>query len=124
MKDLDTVLKEAHVVSLHCPLTDENRKMINRGSIAQMRDGAILVNTARGGLVDEEAVVEAIKAGKLRAAGLDSFASEPLIGSHIFSGVPNVMLTPHVGGVTSDAYVAMGVAAANNVLTVLDAAAR
>lgn len=120
MCDLDTVLKEAHVVSLHCPLTEENRKMINRESIAKMRDGAILVNTARGGLVDEEAVVEALKTGKLRAAGLDSFANEPLADGHIFGGVPNAILTPHIGGVTSDAYVAMGVGAARNVLAVLN----
>jgi D-3-phosphoglycerate dehydrogenase len=118
--DLDTVFREAHVVSLHCPLTDENRKMINRESIATMRDGAILVNTARGGLVDEEAVVEALKTGKLRAAGLDSFQNEPLSGAHVFSGIPNAILSPHIGGVTSDAYVAMGVGAARNVLAVLN----
>lgn len=120
MHDLDTVFREAHVLSLHCPLTETNRNMVNRESIAKMRDGAILVNTARGGLVDEQAIVEAIKAGKLRAAALDSFQNEPLSGEHIFSNVQNVILTPHIGGVTSDAYVGMGVAAARNVLAVLN----
>jgi D-3-phosphoglycerate dehydrogenase len=121
MNELETVFSQAHVISLHCPLTSENRKMINSTTLAQMRDGAILVNTARGGLVDEEAVVEALKSGKLRAAGLDSFEREPLTGPHIFNGVPNAILSPHIGGVTSDAYVAMGVAAASNVLAVVNA---
>ena len=119
LKDLDSVLAEADVLSLHCPLTDQNRRMINSETLARMRDGAILVNTARGGLLDEQAIVDAVRSGKLRAAGLDSFAKEPLVGSHIFTGVPNVVLSPHVGGVTSDAYVNMGTAAARNVLDVL-----
>jgi D-3-phosphoglycerate dehydrogenase len=117
--ELNTVLTESDVVSLHCPLTAENRKMINRETLALMRSGAILINTARGGLVDQEALLEAMQAGKLRAAGLDAFESEPLNASHIFSGIPNVILTPHIGGVTSDAYVSMGAAAARNVLAVL-----
>lgn len=119
MCDLRTVLAEADVVSLHCPLTADNRKMINRETLARMRDGAILINTARGGLVDQQALLEAIQAGKLRAVGLDTFETEPLTASHMFSGVPNVILTPHIGGVTSDAYVNMGTAAARNVLAVL-----
>jgi D-3-phosphoglycerate dehydrogenase len=88
MNDLDAVLKEAHVISLRCRLTNANRKMINRDSIAQMRDGAILVNTARGGLVDEVAMVAAIKVRNLRGAALDSFENEPLTG--------NVSLTEHM----------------------------
>lgn len=120
MCDLGTVLAEADVVSLHCPLTLENRKMINCETIALMRDGAILINTARGGLVDQQDLLEAIQAGKLRAVGLDTFETEPLTVSHIFSGIPNVILTPHIGGVTSDAYVTMGTAAARNVLAVLN----
>jgi D-3-phosphoglycerate dehydrogenase len=84
-----------------------------------MREGAILINTARGGLVDQEALLEALQAGKLRATGLDAFEAEPLRPSHIFSGIPNVILTPHVGGITSDTYVSMGTAAARNILTVL-----
>ena len=117
--DLAKVISESDVLSLNCPLTSENRNMINRETLAKMRDGAILVNTARGGLVDEQALVEALKAGKLRAAGLDSFQVEPLAAPHVFQGVPNVILTPHTGGVTSDAYVSMGTAAARNILAVL-----
>jgi D-3-phosphoglycerate dehydrogenase len=123
VSDFDTVLTKADVLSLHCPLTDQNRRMINEETLGRMREGAILVNTARGGLVDERAVVAAVQSGKLRAAGLDSFAKEPLVGPHIFSGVPNLVLSPHVGGVTTDAYVNMGTAAARNVLAVLREAA-
>jgi D-3-phosphoglycerate dehydrogenase len=116
---LDEVLSQSEVISLHCPLTSDNRNLINRETISRMRDGVIIVNTARGGLVDEEAVIEAIRAGKIRAAGLDSFHTEPLTGEHHFTGVPNLILTPHVGGGTTDAYVNMGTAAARNVLDAL-----
>ncbi|HEX6793587.1 MAG TPA: hydroxyacid dehydrogenase [Casimicrobiaceae bacterium] len=119
MADLDTVIRESDVLSLHCPLTDENRHMINVETLARIKDGAILVNTARGGLVDEEALAAALASGKLRAAGLDSFEKEPLTLRHRFQEIPNVVLTPHIGGVTSDAYVAMGTSAATNVLAVL-----
>lgn len=119
--DRDGVIAGADVLSLHCPMTPENAKMINRETIARMKDGAILVNTARGGLVDEDALAEALRAGKLRAAGLDSFAAEPVVGRHPFSELPNVILSPHIGGVTSDAYVSMGTAAARNILQVLGA---
>lgn len=119
---LADLYREAHVVSLHCPLTADNRNMINRESIAMMRDGAIIVNTARGGLINEADLIEALNARKLRAAGLDSFQTEPLVGEHAFSKVPNAILSPHIGGVTTDAYIGMGTGAAGNVLAVLDAA--
>lgn len=117
--DLAELFRQSHVVSLNCPLTEDNRHMINRDSLAAMRDGAILVNTGRGGLVDDPALLEALASGKLRAAGLDAFATEPLVGEHAFRAVPNVILSPHVGGVSEDAYVNMGTAAARNVLAVL-----
>lgn len=116
---LEELLHRCHVVSLNCPLTEENRQMINRASLATMRDGAILVNTGRGGLVDDAALIEALASGKLRAAGLDSFTPEPLAGEHPYRAVDNAILSPHVGGVSEDAYVNMGVAAARNVLAVL-----
>lgn len=119
LRPLADVLSGADVVSLNCPLTESNRKMINRESIAAMRDGAILVNTGRGGLVDDDALAEALAAGKLRGVGLDSFNGEPLQGEHRWRNVPGVVLSPHIGGVTGDAYVNMGVAAARNVLAVL-----
>jgi len=120
---LDDLLARSLVVSLNCPLTADNRGLINRGSLATMRDGAILVNTGRGGLIDEPALLEALASGKLRAAGLDAFATEPLVGEHAFRAVPNVILSPHIGGVSEDAYVNMGTAAARNALAVLGEAA-
>ncbi|RAP65445.1 3-phosphoglycerate dehydrogenase [Achromobacter sp. HZ01] len=116
---LDTIWRESDVVSLHCPLTDENRGMVNAQTLAQCRPGVILVNTARGGLVDEDALLQAVRSGHVRAAGLDSFAVEPMTPGHPFQQEPRIILSPHIGGVTSAAYVNMGVAAARNALDVL-----
>ena len=80
----------------------------------------ILVNTARGGLVDEQALLEAVRSGQVAMAGLDSFATEPMTVPHIFQNEPGFVLSPHIGGVTADAYVKMGVAAAQNALAVLN----
>ena len=116
---LAELYSRSHVVSLNCPLTEDNRHMINRESLAAMRDGAILVNTGRGGLVDDAALIEALRSGKLRGAGLDAFTPEPLVGDHQYKDVAGTILSPHVGGVSEDAYVNMGVAASHNVLEVL-----
>jgi D-3-phosphoglycerate dehydrogenase len=118
--DLDTLYARSDVVSLHCPLTAENKHMINAQSLARMKDGTILVNTARGGLIDEAALIAALNSGKLRAAGLDSFEKEPFAAPHPLQDIGNAILSPHIGGVTSDAYIAMGTGAARNVLAVLN----
>ena len=120
--DLATVWRESDVISLHCPLTDDNREMINANTLAQCRKGLILVNTARGALIDESALVAAVQSGQVAMAGLDSFAMEPMTAPHLFQGHPGFVLSPHIGGVTSDAYTAMGVAAARNTLAVLQQA--
>ncbi len=120
---LPELLRESDIVSLHCPLTADNRRMINNETLALMKDGAILINTARGGLVDESAVRGALASGKLRAAGLDSFENEPPAADHLLRNTPNLVMTPHIGGVTGDAYVNMGIAAANNVIEALGQAA-
>ena len=117
--ELDRVIADCDVLSLNCPLTPESRNLIDRGTLAKMKDGAILVNTARGGLVDEPSLAEAVRSGKLRAAGLDSFQVEPMEAPHVFHGIEAIVLTPHVAGVTGDAYVNMGVAAARNILAVV-----
>lgn len=119
MIDLPALLRQSDIVSLHCPLTADNRRMINRESLAQMKDGAILVNTARGGLVDEAAVRDALVSGKLRAAGLDSFDNEPPPADHLLRNAPNLVMSPHIGGVTGDAYMNMGIAAAKNIIDAL-----
>ncbi len=117
--DLDTLWRESDAISLHCPLTDDNRGLLNAGTLAQCKRGVIIVNTARGGLVDEAALLAAVRSGQVMAAGLDSFAVEPMTAGHPFQGEKNFVLSPHIGGVTSDAYVNMGVGAAQNLLRVL-----
>lgn len=121
---LDTLYAQSDVVSLHCPLTAENRKMLNRDTLSRFKPGAILVNTARGGLIDEAALAEALASGQLRAAGLDSFDVEPMTTPHPFQGIANVILSPHIGGVSDAAYVNMGKGAAANVLAVIEERAR
>jgi D-3-phosphoglycerate dehydrogenase len=119
--DLATVWRESDAISLHCPLTPENRNMVNAQTLQACKRGVILVNTARGGLVDEAALLAALRSGQVAAAGLDSFAVEPMTAPHPFHGERNIVLSPPIGGVTSDAYVNMGVGAARNVLQVLQA---
>ncbi|WP_447774465.1 NAD(P)-dependent oxidoreductase [Variovorax boronicumulans] len=117
--DLATLWRESDAVSLHCPLTEDNRGLLNAQTLAQCKRGVIVVNTARGGLIDEEALLAALNAGQVAMAGLDSFAVEPMAPGHPFQGNKHIVLSPHIGGVTSDAYVNMGVGAAKNLLQVL-----
>lgn len=91
------------VISLHCPLTSETEKLVNREFISKMKDGAILINTARGGLVDEEALAEALKSGKLAGAGLDVLSKEPPEPNHPLMGLPNCWITPHIGFIPIEA---------------------
>ncbi|AOY94650.1 3-phosphoglycerate dehydrogenase [Cupriavidus sp. USMAA2-4] len=120
--DLDTLWREADAISLHCPLTEDNRGLLNAATLARCKPGVIVVNTARGGLIDEAALLAAVQDGQVRAAGLDSFAVEPMVAGHPFQRQPGFILSPHIGGVTSDAYVNMGLGAARNALAVLEAA--
>jgi phosphoglycerate dehydrogenase-like enzyme len=100
---LDTVLREADVLSLHLRLFPELSGFLNQARIAQMKPGAILINTARGELVDEDALVVALTEGRLRGAGLDVFAHQPLSADHPLRDHPNVVLTPSQGWNTTDA---------------------
>lgn len=118
--DLATIWRDADVISLHCPLTEDNRKLLNARPLAACKRGVIVVNTARGGLIDEPALLDAVRSGQVRAAGLDSFAVEPMTAGHAFHGQPGIILSPHIGGVTSDAYVNMGVGAARNARSVVE----
>lgn len=94
--DLDTLLRESDILSLHCPLTPDNEKVINAENISKMKDGAMLVNTARGALVDETALIEALQSGKLRYAALDVVFQEPLPADHPLLKVKNCIITPHI----------------------------
>jgi D-3-phosphoglycerate dehydrogenase len=93
--DIDTLLARSHVVSLHLLLSDETRGFVSRERIAAMKPGVILVNTARGALVDEEAMIDALKSGHIRHAGLDVFNIEPLPADHPLTKLPNVTLSAH-----------------------------
>lgn len=97
---LDTLLATADVVSLHVPLTGETRSLFDARRLAAMKPGAVLVNTSRGGIVDEAALVAALRGGRLGGAALDVFAVEPLPADNAFAGCPNLLLTPHVAGVS------------------------
>ena len=94
--ELDTLLKESDIVSLHCPLTPQTQQIINTRSLAIMKDGAILLNTARGPLIDEQAVVDALKCGKLRGFAADVVCAEPMAENNPLMGAPNCILTPHM----------------------------
>ncbi len=94
--DLDTVLRESDVISLHCPLFPQTERMINRDTLAKMKDGAILINNSRGGLIDEQAVADALNSGKLRAAAVDVVTVEPILGTNPLLTAKNCVITPHM----------------------------
>jgi (S)-sulfolactate dehydrogenase len=102
---LDTLLGAADVVTLHCPLTEETRGMIGAQQLGRMKQGAVLVNSARGGIIDHPALAAALRSGHLGGAALDVFEWEPIKmeEGQIFAGIANVILTPHISGVTAEA---------------------
>jgi len=118
--ELADIWRDSDAISLHCPLTPDNAKLVNAKTLAACKRGVIIVNTARGGLIDEAALLDAVRSGQVHSAGLDSFAVEPMTAPHPFHGEKHITLSPHVGGVTADAYVKMGLAAAKNALAVLN----
>jgi len=99
---LDDLLRAADVVSLHVPLTESTRNLMDDSRIGLMKQGAVLVNTARGGIVDEAALARALRAGRLAGAALDVFEREPVPAGSNLADVPNLVLTPHIGGVTRE----------------------
>jgi D-3-phosphoglycerate dehydrogenase/(S)-sulfolactate dehydrogenase len=120
--DLATLLERSDVVSLHVPLTPETRGLIGANELARMRPSAILVNTSRGGLVDEEALAAAIRDGRIAGAGLDAFAKEPLPASSPLLGLDNVVLTGHVAYATGVAARAAAQSAIDAIVTVAEGA--
>lgn len=102
--ELETLLAEADIVTLHLPATPATRHLIDGAALARMRPGATLINTARGDLVDEPALIEALESGRLGGAGLDVFASEPLLSGSPLARFRNVVLTPHISAGTRDAF--------------------
>lgn len=116
--DFDTLLAQSDVVSLHVPLTPATRNMIGAAQLAALRPGSVLINAARGGVIDEGAVVEALRSGQLGGAALDVFEHEPLDAARgiAFADLPNLLLTPHIAGVTEESNVRVSEVTARAVL--------
>jgi phosphoglycerate dehydrogenase-like enzyme len=113
-RTLDALLGEADIVSLHLPLTEATAARIDAKAIARIKPGAILINTARGGLVDQVALVDALRSGRFAAAGLDVFAHEPPDPADALFALPNVVLTPHIAWLTTGTFDRSFVLAAEN----------
>ncbi len=118
--DLDAALPRADFVSIHCPKTPETVALFDTARLSRMKPSAYLINTARGGIVDEAALYDALVSGRLAGAGLDVFAQEPPPVGHRLFELPNVIIAPHVAGVTREAIDRMSEQTARNILSVLD----
>jgi D-3-phosphoglycerate dehydrogenase len=118
--DLPALLAEADVVSLHVPLTRTTRGLVGAEQLATMKRGAILLNVARGGVVDEAALAEALASGHLAGAGIDVFSAEPPGADLALLAAPNAVLTPHLGASTAEAQVRVALEAAQALIDVLD----
>jgi (S)-sulfolactate dehydrogenase len=101
-KALDEVLAQSDVVSLHVPLTEQTRNLIDKTALARMKRTSVMINTSRGGIVDEAALADALRSGELGGAAIDVFSQEPLAPGNALSDAPNVILTPHIAGVTAE----------------------
>ena len=120
VSDLDAALPRADFLSIHCPKTAETIGMFNAARLRRMKPTAYLINTARGGIVDEPALHDALVSGRLAGAGLDVFEQEPPPAGHSLFSLPNVIMAPHVAGVTREAVDRMSEQTARNILSVLD----
>ena len=119
VSSLDELLASADFISIHVPLSPETKNMIGAKELAKCKDGVIIVNCARGGIVDEDALYDALRRGKVRAAGIDVYAEEPPIGIHKLATLPNVALTPHIGAQTHEGQQRAGVQIAERVIEAL-----
>ncbi|MBF9002181.1 hydroxyacid dehydrogenase [Vibrio nitrifigilis] len=117
---LTELLSEVDVVSLHRPLRKDTAHTLNAKTLSIIKPGAIVVNTSRGGLIDENALVEALQSGRLFGAGLDVFEQEPLAPSSVLASLPNVLLTPHVAGSSQEALIATATQCARQVIDALN----
>ncbi|BCB18557.1 hydroxyacid dehydrogenase [Bosea sp. ANAM02] len=119
-RDLDSLVAEADIVSLHCPLTNATRDLLDARRFGLMKPNALVVNTARGALIDEAALAAALLEGRIAGAGLDSFAVEPPAPDSPLWALPNLIATPHIAGVTAGSAKTMAEIAARHVIAVLD----
>lgn len=111
----DSIIEQADILSLHCPLTPETKGIIGKKQLESMKQGTIIINTARGELIDEVALIKALKNGRVAFAGLDVFSTEPLQMTSPLLNMENVILTPHISGITRDSFLAMAREAFNNI---------
>ena len=116
---LDELIRWSEIISIHIPATPETMKLISKEHIEAMRDGVYIVNTARGKVVDEEALIEALKSGKIRGAALDVFMNEPLSTDSPLCEMDNVILTPHLGASNLEGMQRMALQVAEGVLRVI-----
>jgi D-3-phosphoglycerate dehydrogenase len=117
---VDELVGQADVVVLCCPLTAQTTSLIDRQRIARMKPGALLVNVSRGPVVDEDALVRALRDGLIGGAALDVFATQPLPADHPYLGFPNVIVTPHMAGITEESMARMGIGAAEEAIRILN----
>jgi len=120
VQDLDAAVARADFITIHCPKTPETVGMFNAARLAHMKPSAYIVNTARGGIIDEKALYDALKANRIAGAALDVFDQEPTPQDNPLLTLPNFIAAPHVAGVTREAVDRMGVTAVQNILSVLD----
>lgn len=116
---IDALVEQSDIIVLCCPLTEETRGLISRERIARMRPNALLINVSRGPVIDDEALIEALRQGRIGGAALDVFATQPLPPNHPYFGFDNVIVTPHMAGITEESMMRMGVGAAGEALLVL-----
>jgi D-3-phosphoglycerate dehydrogenase len=120
VSDLDAAVAQADFISVHCPKNAETTNLFDAKRLARMKPGAYIVNTARGGIINEAALHDALKSGKLAGAGIDVFDKEPAARDHPLLQLPNVIVAPHLAGVTVESMDRMAVATVRNILSVLD----
>ncbi len=124
--DLDTILRDSDVITLHVPLTEDTRHMIGAAELARMKPNAILINTARGGLVDEQALADALRAGTIAGAGFDVLTEEPPVHGNVLldPGIPNLIITPHVAWASQEAMQILADQLTDNIEAFMSGAAR
>lgn len=121
---LETLLAESDIISLHVPLVNETRHLINKSTLSLIKPNAVLINTSRGGIVEEEALASALKNQRLAGAALDVFEHEPLPASSVLTDVPNLLLTPHIAGVTYESNQRVSSLIAEKVIAILTSEAK
>ncbi|RVA46864.1 hydroxyacid dehydrogenase [Mesorhizobium sp. M7A.F.Ca.US.001.01.1.1] len=116
---IDALVEQSDIIVLCCPLTPETRGLINRERIARMKPQALLINVSRGPVIDDDALIEALQKRRIGGAALDVFSTQPLPSNHPYFGFDNVIITPHMAGITEESMMRMGVGAAGEALLVL-----